>query len=243
MTLLLLGGTGEARALGRNLVEAGRPAVVSLAGAVRCPTPQPLATRIGGFAGDAGFRAYIAEAGIRAVLDATHPFAARITARTARVCAELGLPYALLRRPGWQACAGDNWTFLADESAAAAHIPPGDHAFLATGRQSLPRYANMEGRLMTLRVVDPPKLPFPYPGGRFLVGRPPFSQAEEEALFRDLQIDWLVAKNAGGAASRSKLDAARALGLPVLLIARPKAPIGVPVLRSVEEAMSWIATL
>ncbi len=243
MTLLLLGGTGEARRLGGKLAEAGRPAIVSLAGAVRCTTPQPLASRIGGFGGEAGFRDYLAEAGITAILDATHPFAARITARTARVCADLGLPYALLRRPGWQAQTGDKWTFLAQENAVAQHIPPGAHAFLATGRQSLPGYANMLGRRMTLRVIDPPEQPFPYPGGQFLVGRPPFSRAEEKALFRALRIDWLVTKNAGGAASRSKLDAARALGLPVLLIARPDAPEGVTLLRSVAAAWDWVCAL
>ncbi|KAA2317385.1 cobalt-precorrin-6A reductase [Pseudooceanicola sediminis] len=241
MTILLLGGTAEARVIAGKLAEAGTPAVVSLAGAVRRPAPQPIASRVGGFGGEEGFRTYLACAGIRAVLDATHPFAARITARTARICAEQDLPYALLRRPGWQPGRDDAWTFLADESEVAAHIPVGDHAFLATGRQSLPRYANMAGRRMTLRVIDPPDQPFPHVDGQYLVGRPPFAQSAEEALFRDLGVDWLVAKNAGGTAGRAKLDAARVLGLPVLLIARPDAPPGVTVLRSVAEAMTWLA--
>ncbi|NIZ10811.1 cobalt-precorrin-6A reductase [Pseudooceanicola sp. HF7] len=243
MVTLVLGGTTEARELGRKLAQAGRPAIVSLAGAVQSPAPQPLPMRLGGFGGGAGFRAYLAEAGITAVLDATHPFATRITERSAAICGELGMPYALLSRPPWKPGPGDLWTEVASAADAGAHIPLGTHVFLATGRQSLPDFSGLAaGRRLTLRVVELPAQPFPHDGA-YLVARPPFTAEAEEALFRELGVQWLVAKNAGGQAGRAKLDAARRLGLPVLMLSRPPVPPGVTLLRDVEEAFAWVNRL
>ncbi len=240
MTLLILGGTGEARQIADRLQ--GHDAVISLAGATRAPAAQSLPTRIGGFGGADGFRAYLQEAGITAVLDATHPFAHRITMRTASICQSLGLPYVQFLRPPWTPEAGDNWTQIASETEAAAHIPEGSVVFLGTGRQTLDRFANLTGREVICRQIDPPDKPFPFAGGRFLVGRPPFSVADEVALFTALGVQYLVVKNAGGAASGTKLTAARQLGIPVLMIARP--PQGDwPVVATVEAALAWVKAL
>ena len=240
MTLLILGGTGEGRQIAEAL--AGSDAIVSLAGATRAPAALPLPTRVGGFHGEAGFRRYLDDHGITSVLDATHPFARKITERTARICAERAIPYLQVLRPPWTAVAGDRWTEITREDEAADHIPQGATVFLATGRQTLDGFANLKGRRVICRQIDPPAAPFPFSGGRFLVGRPPFSVTEETALFRDLGIDWLVVKNAGGAASATKLTAARNLGLPVLVIARP--PQGDwPVVDSVPAALSWVDAL
>ncbi|MEL7212000.1 MAG: cobalt-precorrin-6A reductase [Pseudomonadota bacterium] len=242
MTLLLLSGTAEARDLAKLLAAEGLAAVASLAGATRAPAAQPIPTRIGGFGGEAGFRSYLAEAGITAVLDATHPFAARISRRTASVCAQLGLPYCQVLRPPWAPTAEDRWTFIGAEEDAAHHIGPEDTVFLATGRQTLSRFGNLEGRRLYCRQIDPPDAPFPFPNGRYVVGRPPFSVAQEVELFRELKIDWLVVKNAGGATSFSKLVAARALGVPVLMIDRPAQPDALRV-SSVAAAMDWVRGL
>ncbi len=239
--ILLLAGTGEARVIAAGLAQAGVPALASLAGATRDPRPLPLRTRIGGFGGAAGFLDVVAAEGITRVIDATHPFAARITARTARLCAGAGLPYLLVQRPPWVAGPGDDWIEIDREEDAAAHVPLGATVFLGTGRQGLERFAGLAGRTLICRQIDPPDGPFPFPGGRFLVARPPFSVAEETALFRDLGIDWLVVKNAGGAASATKLVAARQLGLPVLMIRRPPVPAGVAVVETAEEALAWAA--
>ena len=240
MTLLILGGTGEGRRIAEQL--AGQDAVISLAGATRAPDAQPLPTRIGGFGGAAGFRAYVHEAGITAVLDATHPFAHQITTRTAQICAEMNLPYLQFLRPPWVASDGDKWTEIAREEEAAAHIPKGATVFLGTGRQTLPAFANLQGRTVICRQIDPPDGPFPFPGGRFLVGRPPFSVDDEVALFSKLNVDWLVVKNAGGAASGTKLTAARRLGIPVLMLARP--PLGDwRIVDRIEAALDWAAGL
>ena len=184
LRLLLLAGTAEARQIAIGLAALPQvEAVAALAGATRTPAPLPLPTRIGGFGGEAGFAGWLAAEGIGAVIDATHPFAARITPRTARVCAELGVPHALVQRPPWRAGPGDRWTEVADETAAVALIPPGSTVFLATGRQGLERFAGLTGGRVYCRRIDPPDDPFPFPGGAYVVGRPPFRVEDEVALF------------------------------------------------------------
>ncbi|MEM1078405.1 MAG: cobalt-precorrin-6A reductase [Pseudomonadota bacterium] len=236
--VLLLGGTSEARDLARAL--AGRVALtVSLAGRTRAPELDGVATRIGGFGGAAGFARYLCDAGIDAVLDATHPFAAAMSRRSAAVAAERGVPYLMLRRPGWQARAGDNWIRVPDTAQAASIPGPEDRVFLATGRQTLLDFAQMQAARCWCRQIDPPEEAFPFPNGAFLVGRPPFPEAEEIALFQGLGVTLLVVKDAGGAASRSKLDAARALGIRVIMIDRPDLS-DLPQVATVAEALAWI---
>ncbi len=240
MTLLLLAGSGEARQIAAGL--AGGDVIASLAGATRAPAELPVPMRIGGFGGEAGFRAFLAEAGITAVLDATHPYARQITTRTAAVCAALGLPYLQYLRPPWHPEPGDRWTEIASEDDAATHIPMGATVFLGTGRQTLDRFANLVGCHVICRQIDPPDTPFPFAGGEYLVGRPPFSVADEVALFSRLGVDWLVVKNAGGVASRTKLTAACQLDIPVLMIARP--PQGDwQIVDSVPAALEWARSL
>lgn len=240
MTLLLLAGTAEARALATALQ--GRDIIATLAGATRDPAPLPVPVHTGGFGGAAGFRDFLSRHQINAVLDATHPFAARITQRSAMICADLGLPFCQVLRPPWVAGPGDRWTEIASEQEAAAHIPQGATVFLGTGRQTLEGFANLIGRRVICRQIDPPEGPFPFQGGEFLIGRPPFSVQDEIALFRRLGVDWLVVKNAGGQASATKLTAARDLGIPVLMIARP-AVGNWPQVPDVEAALAWVAGL
>lgn len=239
MTLLLLGGTGDAKRIATKLVEEGVNLVVSLAGATRSPDAMPAPTRIGGFGGAAGFEAYLDEAGITAVLDATHPYAHRITDRTAAICKARAMPHAIFHRPPWTAKDGDRWVEIDAEEDAAAHIAEGQTVFLGTGRQTLERFANLEGRRVICRQIDPPSKPFPFEGGEYLIGRPPFSTQHERKLFRSLGVDWIVVKNAGGQQSITKLLAARELGIPVLMIKRPAVPDAI-VFATVEEAIEWV---
>lgn len=229
-------------ALATKMRDAGIEAIASLAGVTRNPNPIDLPTRKGGFGGEAGFRAYVAAAGITAVVDATHPFASRITDRTARMCADMGLPYLHLLRPAWEPVAGDRWHFIDAEEEAAALIGPGQTVFLGTGRQTLERFSNLVGCRVICRQIDPPEGPFPFPGGEFLIGRPPFPVVDEIALFERLGVDWLVVKNAGGEASRTKLTAARAKQIPVIMINRPPMP-DAPRVATVDEALAWVQAL
>ena len=239
MRLLLLAGTGEARDIARGLADMpGVEATASLAGATRRPEELALPTRVGGFGGEAGFRAWLGEHAIEAVLDATHPFAAAISQRTSAVCADLQVPYLQFLRPEWAPGEGDRWTVIDAEDEAAELIPPDATVFLATGRQTLECFANLQARRVICRRIDPTRDPFPFPGGEYLVSRPPFPVADEVALFRRLVIDWLVVKNSGGAASRTKLDAARELGLPVAMIRRPPQPEAERV-ETVAAALAW----
>lgn len=239
MKLLLLAGTAEARQLAAALSRDPRLEVVaSLAGETKAPGMLPVVTRIGGFGGFERQEKYIKDNGIEIIIDATHPFATQISGRSRTICAALGLPYLRLLRPGWAPLPGDRW-HVVDSPAEIAGIPPsGATLFLATGRKSLPDFASLTGYRLICRVIDPPERPFPYDGGSWAIGRPPFTVESEVALFRALRVDLLVTKDSGGAGARAKLDAARALGLPVALLRRPPAPA--EAVATVEEALAWL---
>lgn len=222
MKLLLLAGTSEARSLARALAtEPDIKVIASLAGVTREPLDLPVPMRMGGFGGRASFAEYLRDQKFDAVIDATHPFAARISKRSFEVARDMGLAHLQILRPAWQPEAEDLWKIIPDERAAAQHIPKGAVVFLATGRQTLQRFDNMVGRQLICRQIDRSDGAFPFENGEFLIGRPPFSVQQELDLFKARSIDWLVVKNAGGLLSRSKLLAARQLRIPVLLIERP----------------------
>ncbi len=240
--ILLLAGAGEARLIAEGLATAGFDAEASIEGSARMAASFAVPCRTGPFGGDAGFERYLRDEDIGAVLDATHPFAARVSNRTARICAERGLPYAMFLRPAWEPEAGDNWVDLAAEAGAAKHVPCGATVFLATGRATLTEFANLQGCDVIARQIESVEGDFPFEGGRFLVGHPPFTVEGERALFKQLGVDWLILRNAGGEAPRAKLIAARELGLRVGMIRRPNLPQA-KVLPTVEIAMEWAFAL
>lgn len=237
MTLLLLGGTSESRALADALLADGRDVVTSLAGATTRPGAVPGPVRRGGFGGAEGFRKYLTEARISAVLDATHPFAHQISQRSRAVAEAMGLPYCQLLRPPWQAVTGDRWLTIEGAQALKDRVGPNDRLLVTTGRQTLPDFVGLNATLL-FRQIDDPGAPFPFPNGAYLIDRPPFTVGDEVALMQERQITMLVTKNAGGRASYPKVEAARLLGLPVAMIARPQAPHSASV-ETVEEALNW----
>jgi len=240
--ILILGGTGDGRVLCDLVAQADINATVSLAGATRAPNDLALPTRVGGFGGADGFTSYLRDHNIRAVVDATHPFAAQISNRSATLCKAANIPYLQVLRPAWTSQTGDRWTLIDQEEDAARIIGPRATVFLATGRQTLERFKNLQGRRVICRQIDPPSKPFPFEGGEYLIGRPPFSMLDETMLFKHLGVAWLIVKNAGGEASRTKLDAARALKLRVAMINRPDQP-DAPRVQTPAEAFEWITTL
>ena len=242
MTLLLLGGAGETWPLARALAAQGRDCILSLARDDARAFDAGLPVRVGGFDGAAGFRDFVATRGITGVLDVTHPFAARITGRTVRLCHELGVPYCRVERPPWTAEPGDLWTLLDREEDAADHITPGATVFLATGRDALARFEGLRSCRVICRVLAPTDETFPFANGEFLPGRAPFTVAQERALFRRLGVDWLVVRNAGGEGPRAKLIAAREEGIRVAMLSRPERPGG-PYVQDIEAAMDWVASL
>jgi precorrin-6A/cobalt-precorrin-6A reductase len=236
--ILILGGTAEARALAAAAVQAGIAVTTSLAGRVANPRLPPGDVRIGGFGGPDALARWLAAHEVAAVVDATHPFAERISAGAARAAPAAGVPLLRLERPGWRERAGDRWTWVADLHAAAAAIPAlGRRVLLTTGRQGLAAFAGVADAWFLVRCVDPPAPPLP-PRHELLLDRGPYTLDGERALADRHAIDLVVTKDSGGAHTRAKLDVARERGLPVIVVRRPPRP-DVPTETTVEAALAW----
>ncbi|WP_425472822.1 cobalt-precorrin-6A reductase [Tepidimonas thermarum] len=237
--VLLLGGTTEASQLAQALAAAHVDAVFSYAGRTDTPVAQPLPTRIGGFGGVKGLSHYLRAERITHVIDATHPFATQMSLHAIQACAQLDLPLLALERPAWQAQPGDRWQHVPDLAAAVAALPAEPaRVFLAIGRQNVQPFLDAGRHWFLLRLVDP-GFELPTTQGTVVLDRGPFTLANDLALMREHRITHVVAKNAGGVGARAKLDAARALGCPVILIDRPAIPHR-PTVATVAQALQWL---
>jgi len=215
----------EASALCRALADAGIPATLSYMGRVERPKQQPIPVRIGGFGGVAGLVAWLRDHAITHLVDATHPFAARMSTNAVQAAHQTGVPLIALTRPPWQPEPGDHWQRVPDMAAAVAALTgPPRRVMLAIGRMHLAEFAVQPQHHYLLRLVDDPAQTPPLPHHTVVVDRGPFSADADRALMQDHCIDLVISKNAGGTGSVSKLIAARALGLPVLMIDRPHLP-------------------
>jgi precorrin-6A/cobalt-precorrin-6A reductase len=241
MRALILGGTGDANQLAARCVAKKIGAIYSYAGRTQIPLGHELPTRIGGFGGVAGLAAFIREEGITHVVDATHPFAAEMSRHAVEACAATGVPLLALERKPWVRASGDHWIEVADVEAAVAALPEKRaRVFLAIGRQHLTPFAAKPQHAYTLRFVDAPDGALPLPDVEVIVSRGPFTLQGDLELMRARGIEFLVARNSGGAGARAKIDAARELGLPVIIIERPALPER-PRVESVEDAMAWLS--
>jgi precorrin-6A/cobalt-precorrin-6A reductase len=241
LRLLILGGAGDARALAAAAVDLpGVDVTSSLAGRTTVPQLPPGRVRIGGFGGPDGLAAYLRAEQIDAVIDATHPFAATMTANAVAAAATTGVPLLVLRRPGWSERPGDAWRRVPTLDAAAAILPSlGERVFLTTGRQGIAAFARVDRCWFLARSVEPPDPPVP---ARLtvLLDRGPFPLDAERALLAEHRIDVLVSKDSGGTAAAAKLTAARERGIPVVLIDRPALPAGARSVETADEAVSWL---
>jgi precorrin-6A/cobalt-precorrin-6A reductase len=237
MRVLLLGGTSEGRALARRL-HPDVEVISSLAGRVPNPALPVGQVRIGGFGGAAGLRRWLTDTGVDAVVDATHPFAATITATAAAVCAELGLPHLVLARPAWDP--GDATVVASDAHAAKTVAGRGfRRVFLTTGRSGTAAFRDVDAWFLIRAVTapDPALLPARH---ELVLSRGPYHYDGERALLAAHRIDVLVTKNSGGELTRAKLDAARALDVAVVMVDRPPLPPGVHTVGTVDEAAAWV---
>ncbi|WOX23139.1 cobalt-precorrin-6A reductase [Streptomyces solicathayae] len=238
MHVLILGGTAEARALAGLLAPQVR-VTSSLAGRVANPRLPEGEVRIGGFGGPDGLARWIGEHGVDRVIDATHPFAERISFNAARAAAAAHVPLLALRRPGWVPVEGDDWHEVGSlEEAAAALDGLGQRVFLTTGRMGLAAFADRP-QWFLVRSVDAPEPPMPA-RTEVLLDRGPFTLDGERELLRAHGIDVLVTKDSGAAATAPKLAAAREAGMPVVVVRRPPVPAGVETAGSVAEAAAWV---
>jgi precorrin-6A/cobalt-precorrin-6A reductase len=243
LRILILGGTTEASNLARLLAGDRRfDPILSLAGRTATPASQPLPMRIGGFGGVDGLMRWLDEHAIAAVLDVTHPYAARISANAILACRRLGLPLGSVVRPPWTEQPGDEWRSVASAEAAASaladmHRPP--RVFLSLGRTELGAFAAAPQHDYLARTIEAPQDAVQPARIRFLLQRGPFDRQAEAEWLATEKIDIIVSKNSGGAATYGKIDAAREAGLPVIMIQRPDKPQGEQ-LGGPKEAIAWL---
>ncbi|KQO68175.1 cobalt-precorrin-6X reductase [Methylobacterium sp. Leaf89] len=243
MRILILGGTGEASALVRGLLAMDRRDAVtlSLAGRTSRPKPEPVPTRIGGFGGVEGLAAWLAQDRTDLVVDATHPFAARMSANAAEACARTGTRLLAIRRPAWRPVAGDRWVEVPDMAAAARALGPAPRrVFLTIGRQEVGAFAGAPQHDYVVRAIE--DIALAVPRLTSVQARGPFDAAAEAAFLAEGAIEVLVSKNSGGGATYGKIAAARALRLPVVMVDRPEKP-DVPSVPDVAGALAGIAAL
>lgn len=236
----MLGGTTEASQLAAALAAAQVDAVFSYAGRTESPLAQPLPVRVGGFGGVDGLSAWLQQQRITHVVDATHPFAAQMSRNTVAACAATGTPLLALERPAWQAQPGDRWQLVPDMDSAARALPEAPaRVFLAIGRQHIEPFLARTEHWFLLRLVDATAA-LPADRGHIVLARGPFNEAADTALLLAHRITHVVAKNSGGSGAQAKLCAARALGLPVILIERPIIPPR-PTASRVDAVLRWLA--
>jgi precorrin-6A/cobalt-precorrin-6A reductase len=236
--ILILGGTTEARRLAEGLASRTDLAVtLSLAGRTAAPAAHPVPVRIGGFGGVEGLAKWIEAQAIDVVIDATHPYAAQISANAADAAARAGVPLIAIERPAWEPVDGDRWIEVADMPTAVAALGSTPRrVFLALGRNELRPFEATPQHFYLVRSVDPVEPPLALPQAEYLTGRGPFDEADEHELLARHRIEVIVAKNSGGAATYGKIAAARRRGLPVVMLKRP--PPRAAAAGSVEEALA-----
>jgi precorrin-6A/cobalt-precorrin-6A reductase len=236
--ILILGGTTEARRLAERLASrVDLDVTLSLAGRTAAPAAQPVPVRIGGFGGAEGLAAWLEAQAIDVVIDATHPYAAQISANAAVAAARMHVPLIAIERPAWQPVDGDRWIEVADMRAAVAALGATPRrVFLALGRNELRPFEAAPQHFYLVRSVDPVEPPLALPDAIYLTGRGPFHDTAEYALLVQHRIDVIVAKNSGGTATHGKIAAAHEIGLPVIMLQRP--PPRPEAARSVEEVLA-----
>ena len=238
---MILAGTTEASRLAKEVSAAKIKAVLSYAGRVERPKPQPLPRRTGGFGGVEGLKKFLREQSITHVVDATHPFAVQMSQHAVDACVDLNLPLMGFSRPEWKPTSADNWTEVADIPAAVSALKGAKkRIMLALGRMHLQAFEAQPQHRYLLRLVDPPGKDLTLPNCDIVVSRGPFTKEGDLALMRNYNIQLVVCKNSGGVAARAKLDAARELALPVIMIARPKLDRPRLEVASLNKVMQWL---
>ena len=242
--LLILGGTGEAAELARAAAARFGDALevtTSLAGRTEAPRPLAGHVRVGGYGGSARLAAYLTEHGIGRLVDATHPFATLISTAARLACEQANVPRLILRRPPWRRHPLDRWIEVDSIKGAAAIVDrTGRRAWLTLGASEIAAFGVATAVHYLVRLVDAPRHPLPLRSYEVIVGRGPFSVAEEHSHIERHAIDVLVCKASGGRATEAKIIAARERGLPVIMVRRPPPEPGEEV-GTVEEVLDWLS--
>lgn len=220
MKILILGGTAEARELANRLVAKGHDVMSSLAGRTSDPKLPQGDIRMGKFGGIPGLCAYMRAVGTERLVDATHPYAGLISVNAVASATATGIPLVRFMRPAWQQREGDDWLTLQTVAEAAAALPVNADVLLTTGHMGLEAFIERDDCQFVVRLIEPPTFELPRHAS-VLLARPPYDVVSELRLMEREGITHLVTKNSGGGQTAAKLDAARRLGVKVLMIARP----------------------
>lgn len=238
--ILLLAGTGEAKTLASLLAKRESINVIaSIHGDARLPRDLDVPTRIGGFEDQQELAAFLKDHAISGVIDATHPFAVEVSQLAHDLCRELDIPLCRLERREWRPQDGDHWIRINDETEAAQHLSNCQKVMTFTGRHSIGKFSNFENIYVFNRILHDVNEGFPLPHGEHVFGKPPFSVQDEVDLFRRLEVDAIILRNVGGENGFSKVEAARQLGLKVIMINRPISSLPKPI-RLIEDALEWV---
>ncbi|MFK7764889.1 MAG: precorrin-6A/cobalt-precorrin-6A reductase [Roseobacter sp.] len=240
---LVMGGSREAHGLITGLLTRRRKIIASLPEPERMFDAFPVPTRIGAFDSDRAFSNWLQENQVSTVIDASHAFDSDISAMAGAVCTKMDLRYLRVLRPPWTETVRDKWLHVSTIAQAMPLVPQRARVFSNTGLATLHEYAEFNGQKLYVRQTHSPRNTAPYPFIEFVEGTPPFSQFQEQRLFQDLSISHLICRNVGGAASMSKLLAARELAIPVYMIGRTVPLAHLPQVESVVEALAWEANL
>jgi precorrin-6A/cobalt-precorrin-6A reductase len=241
MRVLLLGGSTEASGLAMALASDPRfDVVLSLAGRTAAPRAQPTQTRSGGFGGVGGLVRYLQSEGITILLDATHPFATQMSRNAIEGALIARIPLLAVERPPWEKQSGDRWIEVQDiPSGVRALGSEARRVFCGIGSLALRDLQAARQHSYIIRLIDAPPLPLQLPNITLIRARGPFSAENDIRLFQEHRIEVILAKNSGGSATVSKIAAARALALPVIMVERPLIPPR-PKVATVKEALIWL---
>lgn len=237
--ILILGGTSEAYQLAEILHDKQINCVTSLAGRTSSPRLPMGKWRIGGFGGVSGLMTYLLTAKINLIIDATHPFARQITDNARQAARITKIPLIRLERPLWKQQKGDIWTNTKNIDEALTIIPKDKNILLALGRKQLARFANRKEAIFFARMINYPDNQDAFKNIEFIIS-PPTDCASEKELFLSKNIDCIVCRNSGGSVSYGKIEAARELCIPVIMIERT-AVSNIMTVHSVDDILNYLA--
>ncbi|MHC1548593.1 cobalt-precorrin-6A reductase [Phyllobacterium sp. K27] len=238
-TVLILGGTAEAVKLASRLQAPHLRVISSLAGRTLAPAKIEGEVRVGGFGGPQGLADYLKSENVKLLIDATHPFATQIS-DNAILAVSAGSPTAFVRleRPAWSKKPGDKWTSVDTLAQAAEAIPSKARVLLALGKQHIAAFSKRNNVHFVVRMIDPPETPPDLVDFELELSKPRTVEDESSFLIAK-RISHIVCRNSGGKASYAKITAARDLGIPVIMIERPRRP-DVHTLPDVESVVGFV---
>ncbi len=234
MNLLILGGTSDAIRLCKLLL-AQHNIIYSVKGITQAPKLD-CKIRMGGFGGVEGLVDFLAKNKIDCLLDATHPYAIKISKNAIFAANYCALPCYHYLRPAWQQQANDAWILfdsMADLSLYLQKKANQKLRLLFTIGQLSKDFINKKSPQhdYIVRSVVDNKIQ----NVTKIISKGSFSLEQERELFENYQIDALVSKNSGGHNVDAKIQIAREMRLPVYLLKRPKFESNHPIFSSINE--------